>query len=103
MSVPFVVGDKVRVYDSEFTPHGVVSKLKQYDVTTGRFSVEVGGRIFWVHPKQFRRIVKRVRREWWLKYSGGAKQWVECKGHDPRVSLCKCVLVREVGPRRTQL
>ncbi len=61
---PIAVGDRVRVYDSEFIRATAI--LLDRDMNTKRFKIEVSSCFYWVSEEQCRRLVKKPRRSVFL-------------------------------------
>lgn len=90
----FEVGQRVVAYDGTRMVGRIVAICPSG--TSVQFESEWSGATKWMHPKQLRRLVRRKRRELWLKWSIGAKQWVECKQHGEHGEFpVPCIHVRE--------
>lgn len=74
----FKVGDKVKIYSAEGIDYGHVQGINEL---SGNMGVKLisAHRIIPVHYKQCRRLIKKKRREIWLREGGGWIKFREVK------------------------
>lgn len=106
MKEPLKVGDRVRVFDSEFDHWGIITTITDRDPNTGRYRIEVRDRIYWVHSKQCRRLKPKKRREWFIPLTAdGDVIAYNCTSVYTKIpqhlSECNWVRVREVRTRES--
>lgn len=102
---PFKVGERVKVYgnlrDSRRNEvlfvNGMPGTVADEEEKDGSITVKMDNPVFpdrgWVHIKQLRRLVKKPRREWWLRFSKSG-EFYGLFYEEP--ANCESVHVREV-------
>lgn len=66
----FEIGDRVRVYASASGGIGIFKGIVQEidPIPNGKIRVSTPGRqLFWFYPQQCRKLVKKQRREFWIR------------------------------------
>jgi hypothetical protein len=93
MDKQFKVGDEVRVYTVD---HTYISGFVEDVNHCGH--VRVSGHDRYFHPKQCRRLVKKKRREWWVRFCRDhlTTMWTEENSPMKLCQDCEVVRVREV-------
>lgn len=98
MKKPFEVGERVRFYDSTQRYESEIIDMTESTIQV----MTAGNQLIWIYPQQARRLIKKVRREWWIRecVAGKGHGWSLMIAPEKECELCEIIRVREVKEKK---